>query len=152
LFEKELGKSVEDLPGAGAAGGLAAGLAAFCNADLAPGAQVVLEVVHLREKAAGADLLLTGEGRLDRQTGFGKGPYQVAQVGRELGVPVAAVAGAVESSPEELAEWGIFATWTSSEGAICLEEAMNPAVARQRLQRVGRQVGEAMAAGYLAEI
>jgi glycerate kinase len=150
LIAKQLCKQVADLPGAGAAGGLGAGLAVFCNAELEPGAQVVLEVVGLREKVAGADLLLTGEGRLDRQTGFGKGPYQVAQMGRELGVPVAAVAGAVECSPEELAAWGIVAAWASSEGVASLEQAMDPAVARGRLQAVGRQVGEAVAAGRLA--
>jgi glycerate kinase len=149
LIEKELGKAVAELPGAGAAGGLGAGLAAFCHADLEPGARVILEVVRLREKVAGADLVLTGEGRLDRQTGYGKGPYEVAQVGRELGVPVVAVAGAVECSAGELAAWGIVAAWASSEGAASPEEAMDPAGARRRLQRGGRQVGEALAAGKL---
>ena len=150
LLEKELGQAVAALPGAGAAGGLGAGLAAFCNATLEPGAQVIMKVVRLREKAAGADLLLTGEGRLDHQTGFGKTPYEVAQLGRELGVPVAAVAGAVECTPAELAAWGLVAAWASSEGTASLEEAMDPPVARERLRRVGRKVGEALAAGLLA--
>jgi glycerate kinase len=149
LIEKQLGKAVADLPGAGAAGGLGAGLAAFCNATLEPGAQVVLEVVRLREKAAGADLLLTGEGRLDAQTAFGKGPYAVAQLGRELGVPVAAVAGQVAVPPEELAEWGLVAAWDSSEGLASLEEAMDPRVARERLQIGGVEVGQALLAGRL---
>ncbi len=146
LIEKELGKVVAHLPGAGAAGGLGAGLAAFCDATLEPGAQVVLEVVRLREKAAGADLLLTGEGRIDTQTAFGKGPYAVAQLGRELGVPVAAVAGEVAVSAKELALWGISKAWASSEGMDSLEEAMRPPIARERLREIGREVGEGLKA------
>jgi len=150
LIEKELGKTVADLPGAGAAGGLGAGLVAFCNATLEPGAQVILEVVGLREQAAGSDLLLTGEGRIDSQTGFGKAPYAVAQVGREIGVPVAAVAGVIDCTPEELSAWGISASWASSEGLASIEEAMDPEVARERLHQVGREVGEALRDGRLA--
>lgn len=149
LIEHELGKSVANLPGAGAAGGLGAGLAAFCNATLEPGAEVILEVVRLREQAQGADLLLTGEGRLDQQTAFGKGPFAVAQLGREVGVPVAAAAGEVTCTPEELAAMGIIASWASAEGAASPEEALSPEFTRRRLQEIGRQVGEAVAAGKL---
>lgn len=146
LIEKELGRAVADLPGAGAAGGLGAGLAAFCGASLEPGAQVILEVVGLRDRVRGADLLVTGEGRLDNQTGYGKGPFAVAQVGRALQIPVVAVAGAIECAPEQLSAWGISAAWASSAGLASLEEAMRPEVARERLRQVGRQVGEAVVA------
>lgn len=147
LLEKELGKAVAHLPGAGAAGGLGAGLAAFCNATLEPGAQVVLEVVRLREKAADADLLLTGEGRIDAQTAFGKGPYAVARLGRELGVPVVAVAGEVAVPAEELAGWGISQTWASTAGLDSQEEAMRPRTTRERLREIGREIGEKLKAG-----
>jgi glycerate kinase len=148
LIERELGVAVAHLPGAGAAGGLGAGLVAFCHATLEPGAQLVLEVVRLREQAAGADLLLTGEGRLDAQTAFGKGPWAVARLGHELGVPVAAVAGQVACPTETIASWGIRQAWATSEG-LPLPEAMKPEVAVKRLEAAGRQVAEALQAGRL---
>ena len=95
----DLGRDVADLPGAGAAGGLGYGLMAFCGAELVSGFDLVAEAIQLRERIAAADLVITGEGRLDAQTLHGKGPVGVAQMARALGKPVAAFAGAIEDSP-----------------------------------------------------
>src|SRR6266550_3489374 len=78
IIRRDLGRDVEPLPGAGAAGGLGAGLVAFTGARLRPGAEMVMEAIRLDERLAGAQLVITGEGRLDSQTArFGKGPAAV---------------------------------------------------------------------------
>ncbi len=95
VIERDLGVSVLDLAGAGAAGGLGAGLAAFLGAELVLGSQLVAEAVGLKQKLEGADLALTGEGRLDAQTSFGKAPWEVARLAKDCGLPVIAIAGSL---------------------------------------------------------
>src|SRR5438876_6642743 len=96
IIRRDLGVDVEPLPGAGAAGGLGAGLVAFTGARLRPGAEMVMEALKLDERRQGADLVITGEGRLDSQTArFGKGPAAVARHARNAGIPVISIAGSV---------------------------------------------------------
>ena len=96
VIARDLQLEVEQVPGAGAAGGLGAGLVAFAGGRLRRGAEMVMEVLRLDDRLRGADLVLTGEGRLDRQTArFGKGPAEVARRARAAGIPVMAIAGAV---------------------------------------------------------
>ncbi len=95
VVERDLGVAVRDVPGAGAAGGLGAGIIAFLGARIRPGVDVVAEVVRLRERLDAADLLLTGEGRLDGQTRYGKTVAGVARLASEAGVPVIVVPGAL---------------------------------------------------------
>lgn len=97
-----LGRDVGSVPGAGAAGGLGAGLLAFTQAQLRKGVDIVIEHVGLRTHAAVADVVITGEGRIDGQTRFGKTPYGVSQVAREFGKPVIGIAGSVGEGIEEL--------------------------------------------------
>ena len=82
VLKRELGIDVREIPGSGAAGGLGAGLIAFCGAILAPGAELIIEATHMSQSIAKADLVITGEGRTDAQTLFGKVPYAVAQCAR----------------------------------------------------------------------
>jgi len=100
IVERDVGVSVLLRPGAGAAGGLGAGLIAFAGAEVRLGFEVVAELVQLREKIQGADLLLTGEGRLDGQTGYGKAVAGVARMAAECGVPVLVVPGALAAGWE----------------------------------------------------
>ena len=95
IVERDLGIAVAGIPGAGAAGGLGAGLIAFCGATIQPGFDVIANAVGLVEKIAGADVVVTGEGRLDRQTGFGKTAAGVARLTSEAGKPVIALVGSV---------------------------------------------------------
>jgi glycerate kinase len=96
VAERDLpGGPWRDLPGAGAAGGLGFGLAAFCGAELSSGADLVAGLVGFTEAMDGAEVLLTGEGSLDGQTAAGKGPAYVLARGRERGVPVLAIAGRI---------------------------------------------------------
>jgi glycerate kinase len=101
IIRRDLGVDVEPLPGAGAAGGLGAGLVAFLGARLQPGAEMVMEALHLDERLAGAQLVITGEGRLDSQTArFGKGPAAVARHAKNAGIPVVAIGGSVADEAE----------------------------------------------------
>jgi glycerate kinase len=95
VIERDLGVSVTDVPGAGAAGGLGAGLITFLGATIRPGIDIVGEVVRLVERIRGADLVLTGEGRLDGQTAFGKTVAGVARIAAAEGVPVIVVPGSL---------------------------------------------------------
>src|SRR2546430_1864592 len=79
IIERDLGKRVADIPGAGAAGGSGAGLVAFLDAELLPGAPLVVDAAGLESKLRGADLVITGEGRVDEQTAYGKAPAEVAK-------------------------------------------------------------------------
>ena len=99
----EFGSDYRDEPGAGAAGGLGFGLLSFCDATIRPGFEVVAEAVGLEPKMKDADLVITGEGSLDRQTLEGKTPAGVARLARKLGKPVFAIVGRA-SEDQELRE------------------------------------------------
>jgi len=99
VVKNQLSVDAADVPGAGAAGGLGYGLIAFCGAELVSGFDLVAEAVNLHQRIAAADLVITGEGRLDAQTLHGKGPVGVAQMARAAGKRVAAFAGAIDDSP-----------------------------------------------------
>jgi glycerate kinase len=93
---RDMGVDVKDLPGAGAAGGLGGGLVAFCGATLESGFALVAETCGMARHIAEAGLIITGEGKLDRQSLSGKAPIGVARLARQAGVPVVAIAGCVE--------------------------------------------------------
>jgi glycerate kinase len=124
IIEKTLGVAIADRPGAGAAGGLGGGLVAFCGAKLVPGAQLIADTVGLAEKIAGADLVITGEGRIDGQTASGKTPAGVARIAKEKGVPCIALAGCVEPGYEALYNNGLTAAFPIAAGPGPLEEAL----------------------------
>jgi glycerate kinase len=96
VVSKEFGVDYRDEPGAGAAGGLGFGLMSFCGAKIRPGFEVVAEAADLESKIRNFDLVITGEGSLDRQTLEGKTPAGIARLARKLGKPVFAVAGCTD--------------------------------------------------------
>ncbi len=127
LLARDLRLEVADRPGAGAAGGMGAALLAFLGADLRPGVEIVSEVVGLAERLVGADLLITGEGRIDGQTVRGKAPLGVARLGQRQGVPVIALAGSLGVDASLVHGCGIDAVF-SVLGRVCtLEEALTKA-------------------------
>jgi glycerate kinase len=103
-IEKQLGKNFSNLPRSGAAGGLGYGIVTFLGGKLVSGFDFLADSVKLRERVIAADLVITGEGKLDQQTLHGKGPFGVATMARECGKPVYAVAGTIEAS-EKLAAY-----------------------------------------------
>ncbi|MEW6523513.1 MAG: glycerate kinase [Bacillota bacterium] len=122
VLRRDLGMDVRDLPGAGAAGGMGGGLVALAGARLRPGIELVMEAVGLQNRLAGCDLVITGEGRLDRQTRYGKVPAGVARLAR--GIPVVALGGGLGPGWEELHQLGIRALMPAVDGPMALEEAM----------------------------
>lgn len=100
MLRRETGRDVAAVPGAGAAGGLGAGLLAFCNAELRPGIDLVMEAVGFDAALAACDIVFTGEGRLDGQTGRGKVIAGVAKRAKAAGIPVIALVGSLADGAE----------------------------------------------------
>jgi glycerate kinase len=124
ILQRDLGANVADIPGAGAAGGLGAGLLAFAHAELVPGARLVFEALRFDERIAGADLIFTAEGRLDAQTAYGKAVGAVAAAGQRRGVPVVALAGAVAMNDAAQRALGLAAALPLADGPLTLEASM----------------------------
>ncbi len=122
VIERDLGKDVRYVPGAGAAGGLGAGALAFFDADLMSGVDAVMEATGLEQALSGADWVVTGEGRFDEQSLRGKVVAGVAEVARRSGVPVAVIAGSSTISPERAAELGLGALEVSAPAGLSFEE------------------------------
>jgi len=114
-IEADLGRAVAWLPGAGAAGGIGAGLAAFFNAQLRPGFELVAEAAGLADAIAEVDLVITGEGSLDASSLGGKTPIGVARLARSAGVECLALAGRLGVTAEELEAEGIAAALSLSD-------------------------------------
>ncbi len=127
IIEQDLHISVKDLPGAGAAGGLGAGLIAFLHAELRPGAQIVLEAVHLDEQLRTADLVITAEGQLDEQTAYGKSVGAVASMAKRYALPVLALAGSLGKHYRAVYDLGVDAVVALPPGPLTLEYAMEHA-------------------------
>jgi glycerate kinase len=124
IIERDLGVSVLNVPGAGAAGGLGAGVLAFLGGELRRGIGIVAEATRLEERLARADLVITGEGGLDAQTAHGKTPVGVARLAKRHGVPVVALAGRLGSGYEAVYEHGIDAAFAIGSEPMPLSEAM----------------------------
>jgi glycerate 2-kinase len=104
LIERKRGEPVRDVPGTGAAGGLGAGLLAFCGATIRPGIDIVLDMIRYDRQMTETDVVLTGEGRLDAQTGFGKAVHGVVRRSQRHGKPVLGVFGQIDDQlrPEKI--------------------------------------------------
>lgn len=122
VVERDLGRPVADLPGAGAAGGFGAGAAAFFGAELRPGIEVVLDLVGFDEQLKGCDLVLTGEGRMDGQSLGGKVPVGVARRAKKQGIPVVALVGIVGPGLDPVYDEGISAVFTTNREALPFAE------------------------------
>ncbi|MBC5997087.1 glycerate kinase [Romboutsia ilealis] len=124
IVKEQLGKDMANEKGAGAAGGLGFALLTFCNGELKPGIDIVIEYSNLDTKIQGASYVLTGEGSIDGQTKFGKTPYGVAQVAKKYDIPVIAVAGNVGSGTEELYGLGFNSILSIMPGVMTLDKAL----------------------------
>ncbi|WP_442602914.1 glycerate kinase [Paenibacillus sp. KN14-4R] len=121
------GKEVVEQPGAGAAGGMGAAVLAYLDAELKYGVDIVIEAVDLAKQMEGADLVITGEGKIDHQTAFGKTPMGVSMTAKAQGIPVIALAGMVAPGSEAVHEYGIDALFSIVPGVTTLEEALKDA-------------------------
>lgn len=127
LVETTLGVNVQHQAGAGAAGGLGFGLLAFARAKIQSGVELLIQQTGLAEKIAQADVVLTGEGKIDRQTFMGKTPFGVAQVGKSLNKPVYAFAGMIGEGIEPLLEAGLTQIIGINPPDISVEDAIRNA-------------------------
>jgi glycerate kinase len=134
-----MGKDIDTFPGAGAAGGLGGGFLAFLPATLKPGIKMVLEAVDFDSRIQQADLIITGEGKLDRQTGMGKTPAGILNAGKRQNIPVIAIGGTVEET-EALVQQGFLAVFSIQPGPVSLEQAMDKAFAYQQIIRIVEQI------------
>ncbi len=123
VVQRDLGVEIASLAGAGAAGGLAGGLVAFLGAEIRSGAELVAQTVGLRERLREADVVFTGEGRLDDQTSFGKTVAVVARLAKEQGRPVVALAGSVQGDYAAMREQGLDAVMAITPGPMPEAEA-----------------------------
>ena len=133
-------------PGAGAAGGLGFAFLSFLSGELLPGIELVLDAVEMDKAMEGADLVFTGEGRLDYQTAMGKAPVGIAKMAKKHGAKVIALAGAVIEGAQECNEQGIDAYFPILRQVVTLDEAMDPATARKNMVETTEQVMRLVAA------
>lgn len=135
-----LGTDFAGSEGAGAAGGLGFAFLSFLHADLQPGIELVLEAVEMEKTMEGADLVFTGEGRLDHQTAMGKAPVGIAKLAKKHGAKVVALAGAVTEGAEACNENGIDAYFPILRGIVTLDEAMDPEKAKRNMVKTTEQI------------
>lgn len=124
VMNTELGRDVKNSAGAGAAGGMGAALMGIFNADLRPGINIVMDAVNLSEHLKDADLVITGEGRMDSQTVHGKTPMGVARCAKQFNLPVIGIAGCVSNDVDVVHEHGIDAVFSVVPRSVSLEEAL----------------------------
>ncbi len=126
--------------GAGAAGGLGFAFLSYLHADLQPGIRLVMDAVNMEDAMGGADLVFTGEGRLDHQSAMGKAVTGVAKLAKKHGATVIALAGAVTDGAEICNHHGIDAFFPILRQVVTLDEAMNPETAGQNLTKTTEQI------------
>lgn len=127
ILKRDLNKDVADIPGAGAAGGLGAGFMAFLGAELKSGADIVMEITGLEKEIADADLVITGEGKMDGQTLYGKVPYGVAKLAKKHKKKLIAICGTLGEGAEVLYQHGFNAIFPIRKNSMSLKESMRRA-------------------------
>lgn len=143
LVKRDIGVDILTTPGSGAAGGLGGGLMAFTGGRLRPGVDIVIDCVKLSNRLKGCHLVITGEGRMDGQTAFGKTPSGVAREAKKLGLPVIAICGSLGADPDKVLAVGIDAYFSALESS--LDEEDLPEKGPQMLLRCAEQVGRILA-------
>lgn len=142
-LEEKLGRTFIDVVGSGAAGGLGAGLMAFCNAEVNSGIEKILEIIRLREYVESADLVITGEGKMDFQSVQGKAPIGVAKIANAFKVPVVAVVGSEGDQANQVYKHGIDLVIDIINKPMKIQEAM------KNVEKLTEDAGEKVMRAYL---
>lgn len=124
VVKRDMGLDIAEVPGTGAAGGLGFGLMAFCGGELKSGIEIVLDLVDFDNRLEGVDLVITGEGKIDGQSIYGKVPVGIAGRAKKRDIPVLVVVGGIGKGVEAVYDYGIDAVMGSVNNAMSLEEAM----------------------------
>lgn len=127
ILKQQLGKDIINVEGAGAAGGMGATLLALFNASLRPGIDIVMDAVNLDQIVSDANLVITGEGRIDSQTIHGKTPVGVARTAKKYNLPVIGIAGCLSDDCDVVYDHGIDSVFSAVPAAISLEAALEKA-------------------------
>ena len=138
VVKEKLGGSIDDIPGTGAAGGLGASLIIFAGAKLRSGIEILLDTVKFEEIASDADLIITGEGKIDRQSLGGKVPVGIGRRAKKCGVPAIAIVGNIGDDIEDLYEMGINAVFSTAAKPVPFEEAVK--TCREDLYRAVKSI------------
>jgi glycerate kinase len=140
IVKRDVGLDIATVPGSGASGGLGGGLMAFLNGKLRPGIDIVIDSVKLARRIKGCDLVITGEGRLDHQTAFGKTLHGVAKVAKQAGLPVIAICGSIGKGPRIVHTIGIDAFFSALEESVKEEDLpkRGPAMLENCAEQIGR--------------
>ena len=140
VTETTLNCAFKNYPGAGAAGGLGFAFLSYLHASLSPGVELILDAINLSDALNGADIVVTGEGQLDRQTAMGKAPVGVAKLAKAHGAKVLAFSGSVTKEAVACTQAGIDAFFPILRRIVTLEEAMDPSTARSNMTASVEQV------------
>ncbi|MBM3073053.1 glycerate kinase [Lelliottia sp. RWM.1] len=145
IIARDLDIDVLNLAGGGAAGGMGAALYAFCGAQLRQGIEIVTDALHLDEQVVDADLVITGEGRIDSQTIHGKVPVGVAKIAKRYNKPVIGIAGSLTADVGIVHDHGIDAVFSVIYSICSLEDALDNA--QQNVQMAARNIAAALKIG-----
>ncbi|MDO4680940.1 MAG: glycerate kinase [Aerococcus sp.] len=127
VLRAQVGQDVSNNPGAGAGGGIGAGLMAFLGAEVQPGVDVVIRATHLEQRISAADVVFTGEGRIDDQTQYGKTPQGVAKTAKKYGKPVIVIAGSIDGDVSALYQEGVISIFGTIKQPGDLEDVLRNA-------------------------
>ena len=150
LIKEQVGNDVTEIPGTGAAGGLGAGLIAFCGAKIRPGIETILDITNIDRHLSDATLVITGEGKIDGQTVYGKVPVGVAKRAKKYNVPVTAIVGSIGEGAYKVYDHGVDGIISIIDKPMVLYEAMaksgeliESAIERvMRIMKVGMAINE----------
>ena len=145
VIKDSLGKQVGALQGGGAAGGMGAGIVAFLDGELRPGFSLISQAVKLEEWIQWADLVITGEGKMDAQTAFGKTPAGIAGLSNRQGKPVIAFTGSLVDGPDKLPDTGFAAVIPIADRPMTLEQSLSDA--GRLLENAGERVARLVKLG-----
>jgi glycerate kinase len=132
IIEQETGKNLSTIPGTGAAGGIAVGLMAYFNASLSKGTQLTIDASHIKDYIDDADFIITGEGKLDKQSFGGKTISAITSIAKEKNIPVAALCGKLELTEAEWRQLGLSLAVEISDASMTEEKSMRMASALVR--------------------
>ena len=145
IIERDLGMDVDAVAGAGAAGGMGAAMMAFLKGQLRPGCEIIAKAVDLDTAVRDADLVITGEGRIDHQTIFGKTPFGVATVAKRYGKPVIGIAGGLGTKAHVVHDHGIDAIFSVLSSICTLDDALRDA--EHNVRSSARNIAAVLAMG-----
>lgn len=140
VVKNDLNKDISNIEGVGAAGGLGFGFLGFLNAKLESGIKIILDEIKLEESVKDADIVITGEGRLDNQTAMGKAPIGVAKLAKKHNAKVIAIAGCTTEDAVECNKEGIDAYFSIVNSTMSIEEAMKPEIAKNNIIQTVTQI------------